>query len=301
MKLLFPIALSFIALTASAQPAPANWSDLNYAGDTMVCHRLDIYLPETSKTAYPVVLLVYGSAFFGNDLKGHGMEHLGRALLEAGFAVATPNHRSSRDALFPAQIHDIKAAIRFLRANAGTYRLDTAFVGITGYSSGGHLAAMAGTTGNVREFTIGSLRVDLEGNVGHCLPFSSAVDAVVDWFGPTDFLKMDSCGSRMVHNAPDSPESSLIGGPIRDHPERCALANPITYVDAADPPFLIFHGDADPLVPHCQSRLLHEALQLAGVQSHYEEVAGAGHGPGLFEKPYLDRMAAFFLREASKP
>jgi acetyl esterase/lipase len=301
MKYLPWIFFSVLHLNVLGQKSQPTWLDLNYAGDTMVYHRLDIYLPETGKTTYPVVLLVYGSAFFGNDMKGHGMGHLGRTLLEAGFAVVTPNHRSSRDELFPAQIHDIKAAIRFLRANAGTYRLDTAFVGITGYSSGGHLAAMAGTTGKVREFTFGSIRADLEGNVGHCLPFSSAVDAVVDWFGPTDFLKMDSCGSRMVHDAPDSPESSLIGGPIQDYPERCALANPITYVDPGDPPFLIFHGDADPLVPHCQSRLLHEALQQAGVQSQYEEVAGAGHGPGLFEKPYLDRMAVFFLREAAKP
>ena len=282
------------------QQIQPTWPDLNYAGDNMEYHRLDIYLPEIEKTDYPVVILIYGSAFFGNDMKGKGMEHIGRVLLDRGFAVVTPNHRSSRDAIFPAQIQDIKATIRYLRAHAGEFRLDTAFVGITGYSSGGHLAAMAGTTGNKKEHTIASASADLEGSVGINLTFSSTVHAVVNWFGPTDFLVMDSCGSTMVHNAPESPESMLIGGPIQDFPDRCALANPITYVDAGDPPFLILHGDADPLVPYCQSRLLHEALLKADVPSRYVEVAGAGHGPGLIEKQYLDQMVDFFLRRAAK-
>jgi poly(3-hydroxybutyrate) depolymerase len=200
----------------------------------MKYHRVDIYLPKVEKPTYPVVISIYGSAWYGNDLKGSDLATLGRALLDAGFAVVTPNHRSSADAKFPAQINDIKAVIRFIRANAETYQIDTSFVGITGSSSGGHLAALAGTSGSVNEYTVGSAIADMEGNVGQYTIYSSSVDAVVDWFGPTNFLVMDSCGSNLVHNAANSPESSLIGGPIQDNKDKCALANPITYVNADD-------------------------------------------------------------------
>jgi len=211
---------------------------------------------------------------------------LGAPLLNSGFAVITVNHRSSRDAIFPAQIQDIKAAVRFIKANGHKYQIDTSFVGITGYSSGGHLSAMMGTSGSVAQ---------IEGQVGNYTSYSSSVNAVVDWFGPTDFQSMDSCGSEMVHDAPDSPESILIGGPIQDNDERCALANPISYIDSDDPPFLILHGDTDPLVPHCQSEKLFQGLQDAGVSSQFILVPQAGHGPGLFEEEYFKMMCDFFL------
>jgi dipeptidyl aminopeptidase/acylaminoacyl peptidase len=148
--------------------------------------------------------------------------------------------------------------------------------------------------------TVHSITHDIEGEVGESNTFDSSVDAVVDWFGPTDFLTMDSCGSSMVHNAADSPESSLIGGPIQENRELCALANPVTYVDPSDPPFLILHGDADPLVPHCQSEVLVQALQHAGVPSRLILVPGAGHGRGLFEEKYFGEMIRFFQEESSK-
>jgi dipeptidyl aminopeptidase/acylaminoacyl peptidase len=103
----------------------------------------------------------------------------------------------------------------------------------------------------------------------------------------------------MNHNAPDSPESMLIGGPIQDHPDRCALADPATYVDADDPPFLILHGDKDPLVPFCNSESLDAALDEAGVPSEYILVPGAGHGDGLIEPAYLNRMVEFFRNHFS--
>jgi acetyl esterase/lipase len=275
-----------------------SWTDLNYAGDTMIYHRLDIYLPIVEKPSYPAVVVIYGSAWFGNNLKGIDLATLGKSLLDAGFAVIMPNHRSSADAKFPAQINDIKAVIRFIRANAEIYQIDTSFIGITGSSSGGHLAALTGTSGSVRQYTVGSATGDIEGDMGPYLATSSSVDAVVDWFGPTDFLIMDSCGSSMVHNAPDSPESSLVGGAIQDNRDQCALANPITYIDAHDPPFLILHGDADPLVPHCQSELLYKALQNAHVPSQFVLVPNAQHGPGLFIEQYFKMMTNFFLKES---
>ncbi|MEJ2048937.1 MAG: prolyl oligopeptidase family serine peptidase [Calditrichota bacterium] len=264
----------------------------------MAYHRLDIYLPEVEKPAYPAVILIYGSAWSSNNSKGIDLPTLGKALLDSGFAVVTPNHRSSMDAKYPAQINDIKAVIRFIRANAEMYHIDTSFIGITGSSSGGHLAALAGTSGLVKEYTVGSATADIEGNVGQYLTYSSSVDAVVDWFGPTDFLVMDSCGSTLVHNDPNSPESSLIGEPIQDNPDKCALANPITYIDANDPPFLILHGDADPLVPHCESELLFNALQIANVPSQFVLVPGGRHGPGLFVNKYYKMMADFFTTES---
>jgi acetyl esterase/lipase len=290
------ITLALGIINCTGQPYSTNWENINYADDTLVSHRLDIYLPKVSKPRYPAVVIVYGSAFFGNDMKQNAYKALGAPLLDSGFAVVTVNHRSSRDAIFPAQIQDIKAAVRFLRANGHKFKIDTSFIGITGYSSGGHLSAMMGTSGFVKRVTINSKTAYIEGNVGNYTSYNSSVNAVVDWFGPTDFQSMDSCGSSMVHDAPDSPESILIGAPIQDNDDLCALANPISYVDPDDPPFLILHGDADPLVPHCQSEMLFQSLQEAGVASQFVLVPKAAHGPGLFEEAYFRMMTGFFLR-----
>ena len=121
-------------------------ADVDYAGDGQVYHKLDIYLPKVEKDTYPVVVHIYGSAWFSNNSKG--MADLGtivNALLDAGYAVVTPNHRSSQDAKFPAQIHDIKGVIRFVKANAAKYKFDPTFVAVSGFSSGGHLASLKAT------------------------------------------------------------------------------------------------------------------------------------------------------------
>ncbi len=293
MKPITFIFFCFLITKAFGQTYSKNWKDVNYAGDSMGYHNLDIYLPQIEKPTYPVVIAVYGSAWFSNNSKGSVMSTVAKPLLEARYAVVAPNHRSSNDAKFPAQINDIKAAVRFIRANANKYQLDPSFIAITGFSSGGHLAALMGTSGSVGNFTVGSESADIEGSIGEFTSFSSSVDAVVDWFGPTDFLKMDSCGSGMNHNAANSPESNLVGGAIQENKDKCALANPITYIDKNDPPFLILHGDEDPLVPHCQSELLFDALQKAGVESTFILVPGAKHGPGLFEEKYYKMMIDF--------
>ena len=288
------ITLALGIVNCTVQPYSKNWKNVNYADDTLVSHRLDIYLPKVSKPHYPAVLIVYGSAFFGDDMKQDAYNALGAPLLNSGFAVVTVNHRSSRDAIFPAQIQDLKAAVRFIRANGHNFQIDTSFIGITGYSSGGHLSAMMGTSGSVRQMTIISKTAEIEGQIGNYTGYNSSVDAVVDWFGPTDFQSMDSCGSTMAHDAPDSPESILIGAPIQDNTDLCALANPISYIDPDDPPFLILHGDADPLVPYCQSEMLFQGLQEAGVSSQFVLVPQAAHGPGLFEEEYFRMMTEFF-------
>ena len=287
--------LTLLYINCFSQQYFKSWKDLNYAGDSMTYHMLDIYLPEVDKPTYPAVVEIYGSAWFSDNSKWVDLPTLGKALLDAGFAVVMPNHRSSMDAKFPAQIQDIKAVVRFVRANADTYQIDTSFIGITGCSSGGHLAALTGTSGGVKQHTVGSITYDIEGNVGSNLKYSSSVNAVVDWFGPTDFTVMDPCGSQLVHNAANSPESSLIGGPIQDNKDKCALANPITYVDKNDPPFLIIHGDADPLVPNCNSEMLFDALQKANVPSQFVLVPNGQHGPGVLIDQYFKMMTDFFL------
>lgn len=299
MKSFLTVLFAFMLSLDGFSQQSDSWTDLDYAGDGEGFHKLDIYLPNGEKSSYPAVIAIYGSAWFGNNLKANAFNTLGQPLLDAGFAVITPNHRSSRDSLYPAQIHDIKAAIRFVRANADKYNIDTSFVGIAGSSSGGHLAALAGTSGGVKTATVGSATAVIEGNVGEFTDFSSSVDAVVDWFGPTDITMMAECegGGSIDHNSPDSPESILVGGPIRENIDKGTLANPIHFVDPSDPPFLIFHGDQDPLVPPCQSELLHKALQNSGVASEYFLMEGGGHGPGVHTEENFERVVRFFLQE----
>lgn len=301
MRYFIIIIFSLIFVQMYSQKYSKCWKDLDYAGDTMIYHRLDIYLPEIQKQFYPVVISIYGSAWFANNAKGADLSILGKALLNSGFAVITPNHRSSWDAKFPAQVNDIKAVIRFIRANAEKYQLDTSFIGITGSSSGGSLAAMAATSRFIRQFTLGKETVDLEGNIGHYTGYSSSVNAVVDWFGPTNMLVMDSCGGTdFIHNDPKSPASLYIGGAIQENKDKCLLASPTTYIDPNDPPFLIFHGDSDRVVPHCQSEILFNALQKAKVPSKFVLVPGGMHGPGVQVEEYLKMMTAFFIKESEK-
>ena len=267
IKLLTLLAIIFHQTTFSQHSTESNadnvtkkWLNINYAGDDLTGHLLDIYLPAQGEAPYPVIITIAGSAFFSNNSKHHAYG-IGKNLLKYGFAVVAVNHRSSREAIFPAHVNDIKGVIRFLRANALKYELDTTFIGIAGNSSGGYLSAMIGTSGGVKNYTIGENTISIEGDVGGNLKESSTVDAVVDWYGPTAFEKMDSCGSEMNHDAPDSPESVFIGGLVQDNLDICALANPITYIDKKDPPFLIIHGNADPLVPYCQSVFLYKSLK----------------------------------------
>ena len=303
-KLILPFL--FFALQVKAQNQQAAnttseiesskfWKDMDYVGDGIVGHKLDVFLPKNGKAPFPVVVCIYGSAFFSNNSKAATFSGgLGQRLLKEGFAVVSINHRSSNDAKFPAQIQDVKAAIRFIRANSTEFSLGNNFIGITGWSSGGHLSALAGTTNTTKKDKIRGLDIDIEGNLGKFTSSSSRVTAVVDWFGPTDFLIMDSCGSQMKHDDVKSPESSLIGGAIQENKDKVALVNPISYVNKNNPPFLIFHGDKDQLVPHCQSERLYTRLQEEGVKSELVIVAGGGHGPGVMIEKYYDRMITFF-------
>ncbi len=228
---------------------------------------LDLYLPEKRpEKPLPLIVWIHG----GGWRNGSRDANPAAALVADGYASASISYRLSGVATFPAQIHDCKAAIRWLRAHAEKYDLDPSRIGVWGPSAGGHLVALLGTSGGVEE---------LEGSLGHP-DQSSRVQAVADFFGPTTLTKMDAAGSRLVHDDPQSPESLLIGGPIQDHPDLVRRADPITYVTADDPPFLIVHGDQDPVVPYNQSELLDAALTQGGVEHTFYTVEGGGHGKG---------------------
>jgi len=281
---------AFLAVSL-AQPAETRKSalpegaivhrDIAYVSNGHERQKLDLYLPKDG-TNLPLIIYIHGGAFrMGSKEQGVPTEYLAR-----GFAVASINYRLSQHAKFPAQIEDCKAAVRWLRAYAARFRLDPNRFAAWGPSAGGHLAAMLGTTGDVKEF-----------DVGENLVQSSRVQAVVDYFGPTDFLQMDAhrLPNGMIHDTPDSPESQLIGGAIQENKDKAAKANPVNYVTPDDPPFLIVHGDSDPLVPHHQSELLEAALKKAGVPVTFYTVKGGGHGG--FRDPKVPELTQDFLNK----
>ena len=288
-------AYSFVS--CFGQISDRQWLNLNYACDDKEYHNLDIYLPNPEKPTYKAIIVIYGSAWFGNNLKQFAYNTLGKQLLEGGFAVIAINHRASSDAAYPAQINDVKAAIRFVRANAYKYKIDASFIGITGYSSGGHLASLAGTTNSVKEYTVNKTTVDIEGKVGNDTLASSAVNAVVDWFGPIDMSLMDECKKTKVGNSPDA---ALIRGNPADNLDMIALLNPITFIDKTDPQFIVIHGEADNVVPHCQSELFAKALKSKGVLTEFISVPKGQHGPVTFNDSTFKKMTDFFLNEAQK-
>ena len=252
----------------------------------------------------PILVWSGGSGWMSDDGKASA-EPIARYFTARGWAVAGVSVRSSSQAVFPAQVHDVKAAIRWLRANADRHRLDPGRVAIMGDSSGGWLAAMAAVTGHAGE---------LEGDVGVTGP-SSAVQAAVDLYGPADFLAMDAqmlpgaCarfnaayGLRDCHADPASPESRLMGFAIRERPDVVARASPATYASPSVPPVLILHGLDDDLVPERQSADLHEALRAAGAPVRYVPVPGAGHSvPQVLAGGRMADVAAFLAEALGVP
>ena len=289
--LFFLVAIPMLAQRRGAAETPkvpegiTVHRDLVYVPDGHERQKLDLYIPDSGENL-PLIIWIHGGAWRG----GNKTHYVPMAYLKAGYAGASINYCLSQHAIFPAQIEDVKAAVRWLRANAETYRLDPNRFAAWGSSAGGHLVAMLGTTGDVAEF-----------EVGENLEVSSRLQAVVDYFGPTDFLQMDAqrLPDGLVHDAPDSPESQLVGGPIQEHKDRVAQANPITYVSKDDPPFLIIHGDRDKLVPYQQSVLLNKALEEVGVSVTFYKVEGGGHG--WFRDPKVPELTKAFLEQHLKP
>ena len=228
---------------------------------------LDLYRPKSGKPT-PLVIWIHGGGWKSGSKAGGGPGLF--QLLRRGYAVASVEYRLSGEAIFPAAVEDCKAAVSFLRLNALKYNLDPERFGAWGASAGGHLVSMLGTTNDVNDFNTHPVTQKA----------SPKVHAVCNWYGPSDFLRMNDFPSKIDHDSGNSPESLFIGGSIQQNPKKVQRANPATYASSGDPPFLHLHGDKDQLVPWNQSEILHEALKSAGVETTLYKVVGGGHGFG---------------------
>ena len=268
------------------------YTDLAYAS-LSPAQTLDLYLP-AGEGPFPLVLIIHGGGFQEGDKRGSAEMDRVDPLLQAGYAVASANYRLSGEAIYPAQIHDVKTAVRFLRAHAEEYRLDADHFGAWGSSAGGTLSALLGTTCGDAE---------LEGSELGFAEQSSCIQAVVDWFGLVDLLQMDTqfagTGCPTGYSKADSAESRLVGAPLQSVPDLVQKTNPMNYIDPTDPPFLIQHGSADCRVPPVQSQLLAEALAaiIGAEKVDYSVLEGAGHGGAAFKTDAnLQRVLAFLDR-----
>lgn len=261
--------------------------DLSYAGNEHPRQRVDVLLPRTrSVETLPVVLYIHGGGWQGGDRKG-GWRHLVPLVQSGRYAGVSVGYRLTDEATWPAQIHDCKAAVRWVRANADRYGLDADRIVAWGHSAGGHLSSMLGVSGDVDE---------LEGALGGNRDEASHVSAVIDFFGPTELAAMQGQtrpDDPINHDLPNSAESRLLGGTVLEHPELAASASPLNWVSRDDPPFLIVHGEADPLVPCLQSVDFHRSLLDNGVDSILLRINGGGHGG--FRNPQIGKVIGRFL------
>jgi acetyl esterase/lipase len=271
--------------TSMLAPTAAN---VTYAS-TSSAQKMDIYVP-TGVGPFPAVVLIHGGAFKAGD---KAMEATNAAKLVAnGYVAISINYRLSGEAVFPAAVHDAKAAIRFVRANASAYKINPDKIGTWGASAGGYFSAILGTSGG---------DVYLEGTQGSHLTTSSKVQACIDWFGPINFSTMVSEGFALgfasTYNV--NNESQFLGVDANSSTNITTVnqANPTTYIDVNDPPFWIQVGSLDPLIPYTQSLNFYNALNstLGSTKVGYELINGAGHGGAQFSTEANFTKAIVFL------
>lgn len=258
--------------------------NIAYAGTDNPRQKLDLYLPKKRATdkPLPVVVFIHGGGWRAGD-KSSGAGNVSRFVASGDYAGVSVGYRLTNEAQWPAQIHDCKAAIRWIRGNAKELNLDPDKIAVWGSSAGGHLVSMLGTSGDVKE---------LEGTLGSFTTNSSRVTCVVNYYGPEDFVTMVNKPSTIDRTTKDYPEALLLGGRVQDVPEKAKAASPITYVSADDPPFLTAHGTKDPLVPYDQALELDTAMKKAGVSHLLIEMTNGGHG---FRSEELDQRVKQFL------
>ena len=262
------------------------WLDVAYATQSPA-QKLDIYLPGKGDGPFPVIIAIHGGSFYRGDKQDFQIVPMMRAL-HRGYAVVSINYRLSGEARFPSQINDVKAAIRWVRANAAKYRFNPNALGLWGDSAGANLAALAGTSAHVaalEDLTMGNAET------------SSAVSAVVDWYGVIDFLTVATQLNKVNVGKDVSPATRLLGATAKEDPQRYRAASPATYVTANVPPFFIQHGDADKLVSVRQSEDFEAKLrQVAGEKAvRLEILPGAGHlDPAFDTEENIDKVLDFF-------
>lgn len=235
----------------------------NYNGREML---LDLYVPESSGAPLPAIVYVRGGGWVGTSKKE--VTDFGPVMAGDGFVTAVIEYRSTNDTIAPGNIHDCKAAVRWLRANANKYGVDPTRIGATGSSAGGHLVALMGTTNGVKE---------LEGNGGNA-GFLSDVQSVVDFCGPSDLLWVTTPEHRAKFKVLYDVTAKYVGGPVLEHAALAKLVSPLHHVSKSVVPMMIVHGDVDDVVSVEESVILHEALQKAGAVSELIVLPGVGHG-----------------------
>lgn len=301
-----PAPTSTAQATATPGPTPATTApsatpvlpfagDVAYAGQSPA-QRLDVYIPSVGAARHPLVVIIHGGGWTTGDKRGELPSAAVPGFLAQGFVVASVNYRLAGEAVFPAQLLDVKAAIRYLRANATRFQVDPERIGVIGESAGAHLAALLGTTAGVASFDDPAL-----GNAG----VSSAVQAVVDFYGPADLVTSDS--QRLLNAGcpaqPDPNIALLLGASPSKAPALAFAASPVTSLHpGADlPPFFIAHGDADCVVPYQQSVELHDAIEtVAPGRSKLAIVGGSGHYLA-FDFNSQSKALAAFLATALRP
>ncbi len=274
--------LSVVALaTAAGADEKPSLKDIVFAKPDGHKLKLDIFMPAKSKTKPPLVVFIHGGGWRNGSYK----RCLTPWLTQHGFAVASVGYRLTHQAKFPAQVHDCKAAIRWLRANASKYGYDTQRIGVAGTSAGGHLALMMGVTAGDKT---------LEGDVGGNTDESSQVHAVVDYYGPSDFA-MRARNQPVKTEPKDSPVRLLLGASARENVELAKQASPAYYVTSSAPPLLIIHGSNDKTVRPAQSQRMESAYQAKKRDVTLHVVPKAGHGgSAFFTNDLQQKVAAFF-------
>ena len=278
------LTVLFVVMVSEAIAEVKKVADLDYVGNGNPRQMLDLYLPEKIDEPVPVVIWIHGGAWRQGSKK-----NAGRVLrvAEGKYAVVSVGYRLTQEAQWPAQIHDCKAALRFVRANAKKYGLDANKIAVWGSSAGGHLVCLLGTTQNDEA---------LDGKLGPYVGAKTSVNCVVNFFGPTDFVKMDSQGSSMNHNAASSPEGQLLGGVVSELTQKAKEASAHYHVSKDDAAILTVHGTKDRLVPYVQGKAFDEALDKAGVRSVLLTVEGGGHGNG-FGPSVTEAVKTFLQRQ----
>lgn len=259
--------------------------DVPYADSKNPRHRLDIYLPKERRfEVLPVVAFFHGGGWMNGDKADCPRRVL--PLVRTGHYIAVcVGYRLSGEMEWPAQLHDSKAAVRWIRANASRFSFDPDRIGVWGRDAGAHLALMLGVTTN---------EPAVEGAVGTNQTVSSAVNGVVNFFGVSDLLALRAQSRDVDHSQSSVAEARLIGGPVSEYPDDARAASPVTYASSTDPPVLTVHGDLDRVVPYDQAIRIDRALRRAGVPSYFVTVKGGGHGD--FSTSADDRVRAFFDR-----
>jgi len=270
-------------LLAQSEGVRMEHGDIVYASVDGLNLALDIYLPSDAENP-PLIVFVHG----GRWQAGNKRTKIPSQFVDSGFALASIDFRQSTQAQFPAQIHDIKAAVRFLRANSDNYGFDGSKIAITGESSGGHLATLVGVTNGHSE---------LEGGLGEHLETSSNIQAILSYYGAHDLTSILRQSTPFGLGVRVPALQLLLGAQPEEKPDLAQLASPVFHVDASDPPLLLLHGDQDPQMPIAQGEQMEAAYNELGLDVYFDVVLGAGHGGQAFYAPnHLERAMEFLRR-----